>query len=449
MNIRMRQLVSLALATLVALALSGCAKSQFPEVTGESSIRGVNAIVDAPEVAFRIEERSLGAIGFKGVTSTDKFDDLSYQFNFDGTLPGDTESTRLASRTLDVVSDMDYVFVLTGSYDNPEVLLWETEERQWEGNEDVAEISAGHLSATLGSVDFYLTAPNDPPVAGEVRGTLSYGDRLDNFDVEAGNYQLVLTPAGDTSTVLFRSVTQTISEQTSVLFAIFEADPSITSAISVRRIGSGGNATELGERNTPPTRRYLHASLDTGNVDVYADEDFTTPLVAGLAYGQVTDDLAVQAGEITYTYTAAGNTGAVLLEDDETIGANSRVTSFLVGPESDPDVIDLVDDRRPVVGTSKVRIVQLAENFDGIDLYLRPAGTDINDVNPTFPNVASPLSTGYSRLAPGDYELTVTETGEKTPLAPVLELDLPAGDIAEVAILDTVDPAAVSTLRYD
>jgi hypothetical protein len=436
---------------LIALSLlaAGCAESQRPESTGKGNIRGLHAIVDGPEVVFRIEERSLGAINYKGTTSVTPFDDLSYQFNFDAALPGDTQQTRLASRSLTVVPDMDYVFVLTGSFPEGEVLLWESEERQWEGNEEVTEVAAGHLSTMFGDIDFYLVTPDAGPVSGEARGTLGFGERLDNFEVEAGEYRVVLTPAGDPSTILFRSTRQTLNPRVSMQYTVHDPDPTITGGISVRRLTESGGSSELGEVNTRPTQRFLHAASGTGNFDLYLDEDFTAPIVADVAYGEVTGDIPLPSGESAYTYTAAGNVGAVLFEEDASIVTNTRTTSFLVGPEDDLDVLSLVDDRRPVVGTSKVRLVQLSDNLDNVDIYLRPAGTDIEDVNPTFPNVASPLSSGYSRLEPGDYEITVTETGEKTPVAAVLLLDLAAGDIAEVAILDNVDPNLLDVIRYD
>lgn len=436
----------LALATFSLLAV-GCAESQRPEATGKANIRGLHAIVDAPEVVFRIEERSLGSINYKGATSVAPFDDLSYQFNFDAALPGDTEQTRIASRSLTVVPDMDYLFVLTGTFTDAEALLWESEARQWEGSEEVTEVAAGHLSTVLGGIDFYLVTPGAAPVSGTARGTLMFGERLDDFDVDAGEYQVVLTAAGDPSTVLFRSTRQTLDERVSTLFTIHDADPSITSGVSVRRISGG--STELGEANTPPTQRFLNAASGTGSFDVYIDEDFTAAIAGNVGYGQVTGDIPVPSGASDYTFTAAGNVGAVLFEEESTIVSNTRTTSFLVGPPDDLDVLSLVDDRRPVVGTSKVRMVQLADNFDNVDIYLRAAGTDIDEVNPTFPNVGSPLSSGYSRLEPGDYEITVTETGEKTAVAPVLTLDLAVGDIAEVAIIDDVDPNLLDIIRYD
>jgi hypothetical protein len=135
------------LGLLLATALCGCAESERPTSTGEGTIRGVHAIATAPDVAFLIEERSLGTLAFRGSTSAQAFDDLTYNFNFDVLLPGSTTVERLATETLTVVPETDYVFVLTGTLDEPSILLWETPERAWNGDETVLEVSAGHLAA--------------------------------------------------------------------------------------------------------------------------------------------------------------------------------------------------------------------------------------------------------------------------------------------------------------
>ena len=440
----------LVAALLVGLVLGGCAESSRPGVSGKGSIRGVHAIVDAPEAAFLIEERSLGSIGYKGVTSTVEFDDLTYRFNFNSSLPGDTSTRRIASTDLAVVPDTDYVFVLTGTYDDAEILVWESPQREWETADNVFEFSVGHLAPQAGDIDVYFVAPGTAPVSGEARGTLSFGERLASIDVEEGDYRVILTAANDPSSILFHSGTQTISAQTAVLFAINEADPSITSAISVRRVNAGGGSTELGDRNSPPTRRFFHAAFGTGNVDVYVDDDFTVPIVTDLGYGAWTADIPVPSGASDYTYTAAGNTGAVLAEEEGlVVVANTRVTSFLMGPPGDAEVRNFLNDRRPVIGTTKVRAIQVSENFDTVDVYLRTAGTDIADVTPSYPNFASGLSTDYARLEPGAYDFTVTERGEKTVIEGLVALDLAAGDVTEVAIIDNADPAQLDVVVYD
>src|SRR5690606_16386477 len=134
-----RRLAAFALCTAL---LCACTESDRPTASGEGTIRGVHAIADAPDVVFLIEELPLEtALPFRGTTAAQAFDDLTYNFNFDVVLPGSTSRKRLATRNLTVVPETDYVFVLTGSLDAPEILLWETPERAWSGNETVLEVS--------------------------------------------------------------------------------------------------------------------------------------------------------------------------------------------------------------------------------------------------------------------------------------------------------------------
>ncbi|HZD52842.1 MAG TPA: DUF4397 domain-containing protein, partial [Woeseiaceae bacterium] len=146
-------------AVLLAALLFGCTESQRQEANGKGSIRGVNAISTAPAVTFLIEERSLGTLSYKEVTSAQDFDDLSFNFNFDVRLPGDDGPRRLATEPLKVERDNDYVFALTGSLDQPSIIVWETPERMWNGDETSLEASAGDLAPGTGTVDVYLAAP--------------------------------------------------------------------------------------------------------------------------------------------------------------------------------------------------------------------------------------------------------------------------------------------------
>jgi hypothetical protein len=440
---------SLAILAITALSLVGCTETSRPTASGKGNIRGMHAIVTAPDVNFLIEERSLGTLAYKQVSDAQRFDDLSYDFHFEARLPGDSSATRIATESLAVVPEMDYVFVLTGSLTSPSIVLWESEVRQWEDGETVFEAAAGHLAAGTGPVDIYLVPEGGQPVAGEARGSLSFGERLPPFDVEAGDYEFFVTAAGDPSTILFDSVPRSYAEMTSILFTIQDADPSITSSLSVRRIDQAGNSAELPQTGAPPTRRFFHAAFGTGDVDVYVDEDFSTPLVANLGFAQLSADVAVPTGARDYTYTAAGNPGAIVLEDEETTVATTRNTAFLMGAPGDLLLASFVDDRRPRSGFGRIRVNQVSINFETVDVYLLESGTDIADAGPAFTGLGSSFSSGYRQAAPGEYEITVTEAGEKTIAAGPVTVTLEDGSVVEAAIIDTADPNVLDIAIYD
>jgi Domain of unknown function (DUF4397) len=431
-----------ALVTLVCAGLlsAGCSETYREEATGEGSIQGIHAMPTAPEVNFLIEERSIGTLTYRGVTAPQLFDDLSYAFNFDTRFPGDTESLRLATASADIQPDTDYVFALTGTVNTPSIIVWETPEPAFEESETVFEASAGHLAAGRGNLDVYLAPPGTVPAAGQARGTLAFGEILPPFEAEAGDWVLTVTAAGDPADVLFRSNTQAIAERTGVLFTIQDSEPSLTSELSVQRVLRGGGAAQLADSRFPPTRRFFHAASGTAALDVVIDEDFAAPAVSGLAFGQVSPDVAVPAGESTYSFTQAGNPGAILHEEEDTTPANSRSTSFIAGAPGDLELVTFADNRRPVPRIAKLRATLVSANFEEADIYLLESGTDIADASPGFDGIDTLVSTGYLQLAPGSYDVTVTVKGEKTVAAGPLTLNLASGAIADLAIIDTDDP---------
>ena len=425
---------------LTGLGFAGCTESQREEATGEAGIRGIHAMPTAPAVAFLIEERSLSQLSYRGVSTAEAFDDLTYNFNFDTAFPGDTESTRLATVSADIQPDIEYVFALTGTVDAPSIVVWETPERTFEEGETVFEASAGHLAAAAGELDVYLAPPGTAPAAGQARGTLAFGDIMEPFDVEAGDWVLTVTAAGDPADVLFQSGTQEIGERTAVLFTIQDSEPSLTSTLSVQRVTRGAGASQLADSRFPPTRRFVHAAFGTAGIDVVVDDDFGSPVVSGLTFGQVSADVAVPAGNADYSLTQAGNPGAILHEEEDASAANSRSTSFIAGEPGDLELVTFPDNRRSIPRVARLRLTLVSANFEEADIYILESGTDIADAGPGFSRMKTLVSTGYLDLAPGSYDVTITVGGEKTVAAGPLTLDLASGSITDLAAVDTADP---------
>jgi hypothetical protein len=90
--------ILLLLAGIGTLLLGACTNdSALPNPTGKGAIRAINAIKGSPEVAFLIEERTLGGIGYKESSAPAEYDDFSYNFNFDIVYPGERSTTRVAT----------------------------------------------------------------------------------------------------------------------------------------------------------------------------------------------------------------------------------------------------------------------------------------------------------------------------------------------------------------
>ena len=434
------------LFTFAAALLAGCSETQLPEATGEGTVRALNAVAALADVEFLIEERALASLAFKNASSSARWDNLNYTFNFDLPVPGQIDARRLASRNLDVVTDNDYLFVLAGDAASQQIFLWERPLREWSEADTTFDLAIGHVNTSAGAVDVYLATPGTPPTAGAAIGTLSFGERLDAVELEAGTYEIVVTPENDPATVLYQSGEVGFQPAQSSVLAVFDADAGITAPVSVRIITQEGAAVELPDARFGPTVQFVNAAFDTGNIDVVVDGDFASPVLTDLAYGVVSADVDVPAGESTYQYAPTGNTMA-LLDDTVFVGNGTRSLFVLVDNAGELATVRLASIRRGFSTVAQLRIINAVSDSTAIDIYIVPPGTDIGE---RFPNVFG-VSTGFtsasSQIA-ADYEIIVTPNGEKTPLAGPVPLTLATGDITEVIVLDTADPNVSDLLIF-
>ena len=438
----MRPLLYLV-ACAALLAVGGCAKeSQRPVATGKANIRAINSIPGSPPIQFLIEQRSLGAVDYKSASSTARYDNLSYTFNFEVTLAGDTTRTRVASYPLDVVEDMDYTFLIGGALDAPTITLWEEPATSFTGDEDTMSLRIGHTAESLGDVDVYFGPPGTVPVAGAAIGTLSYGEYLPPMDVTEGDYVLTYTPAGDPNTVLFESNTLTMLKQTTELLTIFDSDENDTAPWSVRiinlAVGSSGIAADA---NYPSTARFIQASIDFPDSDIYDDDPFTTPIVTGHTFRDDTGDIPVPSGTVPITYTTAGDTSMLLIDVDRDIPAGTHQLYVVANVAGTDVLISSTPDRRSISTLARLSIMNTASNFDGLDVYLVAAGTSIDDVSPLLFGLTPGLTPIQIPVAANDYEVYVTTAGEKTVVAGPIPLSAQLGGVYFGIIYDTTDPA--------
>jgi Domain of unknown function (DUF4397) len=429
------------LLCLAAFLAAACAQdSGLPTPSGKGTIRGINAIPASPGVTFRIEERALDTIAYKGVSAGSRYDDFDYNFNFDVLLPV-VGSTRIATVPLKVDANRDYTLVLTGDLDTPDVLVWDIDQREWSDTETVFELRFAHLALSLGEVDVYLAPAGVEPAAGAAIGSVAYGEILPPLELTAEQKILTLTAAGNPADVVYRTSALTYNARNSYLLAVFDGDETDVAPLSVRLITSAGAIASLPDTRFPPTIRFFHAAAAVPPADIYDDEMLTSQIVADHAFGEVTGDIPIAAGALDLTYTHAGNAGVILLE--ETINTTSGTHNNLVLYETAagaPDTRYYQPDRRSISVYAKMSLFHAASNRGNLNIYIVDADQPITDVLPRFAieyaSVSSPLP-----LEAGSYDLYATPTTSRTPVAGPTRLELADGDVVEVVLLDTVDPA--------
>jgi hypothetical protein len=450
MFLMIRRFIALLATLAVVTAVSGCSESAREVATGKSSIRGINAIVTAPEVSFQIEERNLGNVAFKNNSGFSSYDDLSYNFSFDLFLPGVIFATRLTTQFIDVVADIEYTVVLTGTIANPTSFFWEDPIREWAGTETVFEIVLAHLAPSMGELDFYLAPPGTVPVLGQAVGSLTNGARLPILEIEEDVYELILTPKDDPATIIYQSATFGSTAQSRITIAVFDADPSVTGNVGVSFIPEAGGSSRLADVNFPPQTRTFHAAFGTENFDGYFNSDFANIIYADIGFKELSPYADVPTAVTLVTLTPVGNSGAIIHESEATFSAASKTNIVLAGVPGSPVFMFLLNDSRPLETFPTMRIANASLSTDFLDVYLLPPGTSIDDtIIPQIRGLPSLTTTGFNAASTGMLEVTITSIGEKTPIAAPVILDLVNGDTVDTIIVDTVDPGIVELVIVD
>lgn len=445
-----RRILIATTACAALLVASGCAESQRPKASGKGSVRGIHAVVTAPELIFRIEERSTGDLGYRNALGFNEWDDLSYNFSFDVFLPDEPDAVRIATQFIDVAADTEYSIVLTGTLDNPSILTWEDPQREWDGTETVFELDFFHASPELGQVDIYYAIEGTVPMVGTEIATLDSGEREPLREFPAGNYELIVTAPGDPSTILFQSPAFTHTGGRRLSIGFFDPGAAITASVGVNIYLPDGASQNFPDISSPPLVRTGHAAFGTGNFDGYLDNDFGIVVFPNVGLGEVSGYVDAPEVLTPLTFTAAGDPGTVLLEHTIQRINNSLRTIFLWGAPGDLKTRSLPQNARPVSTWPTVRLTSFATNIESLDIYEIDEGTVIDDLFfPNFLGLPPGETTSFFPAKSGIVEYVVTLRGDKTPIAPPLELDLAAGDIIDIIILDTADPTVVEMQIFD
>lgn len=436
----LHRIIIVAIVSILAITITSCSKSKFDVASGKATVKGIHAAKGLSSVSLRIEERVIASLNYKDALAGARYDNLSYQFNFDLVSPIDGTITRIASQTTALETGTDYTFVLTGTADNASIITWQRPEKLWDGTETDFTATFGHLAGSRGDVDVYFAPTGTLPALGGQIATISYGERAPMFDLPAADYEIILTAAGDPATVYFQSSPLTMPGARNVLFALFDNDGATTGDLNVRLMSGTGNA-ELGEVNSPTELRVIHSSIENVTLDAFLDADYGTAIASNLAFGQVSPYWPTTPATHGISLTPAGNTTVITAETTTYLGSSTPYSAYLFGTAAAPSIVVFQDRLRYVDNYAKLRFMNGSENHALVDIYVEAPGTDIANELPYAGGLPSRTATLERFLDPGSYEVTITETGLKTVIAGPFPVSVLARDVREILITDTVDPA--------
>ncbi len=442
--------IVLLLACASALFLAACGgETKLPNPTGKGSIRAINAIPGSPEYAFKIEERTIGGVSYKNSTAPADYDDLDYVFNFDVRFLGDEEITRVASQALKVEANRNHVFLLSGDVTAPTITLWNHDKREWDGSETVFEARFSHGSETLGDIDIYFDPEGTVPGTVAPAATLSFGEIGDAIDfADNETYVMTITAAGDLNTVHFTSAATALLPRYAHIITVFDGDGNNVGPVAVRSMTAVGNPLGFPDAAQPPKIRFIHSAYTLEPVDIYDDELLTSQVAANLPFKAATADIDTSSVAKTYYFTPANSTATVLFEQQigpPVPGTFAHV--YAVGSTDAWGGARFVPDRAIAATGTKLRIFSGANNFALFDVYLKNHGEPVADEDRLlFLGAAYSRFTPIALLTPGNYDIYLTEQGNKTLISDDFEIDVVDGDIVDLIAVDTVDPTFVELI---
>lgn len=314
-----------------------------------------------------------------------------------------------------------------------------------------------HAAASAPSVDVYLTAfgadlSASAPVTGA--GTpLNFEQYTPRIEVPAGDYQIRITPAGDSATVVYDSGELSLPEGADLLIAAIDNVGLGNSAVQLVVL-DGTGASLLYDEDTPAAALALHLSPDAPAVDILADVDATPgdealKLAENVAFGEycVIDDIPAPV-DFTLSVVANADNSIVALQFpyfSQTDEASAAIVSgFLASGTPAITALPLAVDFRSIVTEAKLRLTHASPSTPDVDIYLLPAGTDINAASPAFSSVPFGADTGMLEIAPGTYDVYVTAAGSKIAAIAATGITFSGGEVWDVIARDSA-PMSMET----
>lgn len=191
----------------------------------------------------------------------------------------------------------------------------------------------------------------------------------------------------------------------------------------------GGGDDSLDDRLdiADPKVRFVHAIPLGPNVSLVRN-DVVQSDATNVSYRFASRYFDVETGNATWSVrTATGNVNLGNVPFDANRGNRYSVIALPGSAAADTLLIDDPYNKGLTANNARVRIVNASFNAANVDVYVNPAGTDINTVAPNFSTVgyknASPASGNDSvDVTPATYQVRVTEAGTKNVIfnAPVV-----------------------------
>jgi len=431
-------------AVLCAVLVSaGC--DQGRQTQRNTTVRIANVAPSFAELNFRREQTNGTTLAFKGSTEASYGED-TYDFYVAARSLLSPELARTWTFAQDVRHGTIYTFVLTEDAGEVEPIILEYPLPT--ATSTGAQIVGLNAAGGFPPIDFYLE-PAGVGIAGATpQATLAFQQPLTARTVPAGDYEITLTEAGNSSNVLLTSVPLGLGSTPSTFIITAESGEG-TAALSVLLMQA--SPAVLYSTNATAELRVINGAADTVARDFAINREFSPPLFSAIPFSTPTSYATVPvASSQPVNVTPVGNPG--VLEVDTLIGtaAAQRATALFAGNAGTLTLAAAPDDGRRIALEAKVRFMSAATDFSSslIDFVIVRVGED-----PTLAlqvnTLSAPAISEFDSIPPGDYDLALRQNFTTTLLAGPMRITLAAGGIYSVLATNGASPTTANIVLLD
>lgn len=461
-----RRTFSTALLAGAAL-LAGCSSDDDDNVVPpapaatQAQLRAVHASADTPQVDVYINgTRALQNLSFGAASAFSAVSPGATRVQV--TLAGQAAASAPIDVSVPLVAGRDYTAIAIGSGSTgatrlQAVLVDDAGTAPAAGQ---VKLRVVHGAPAVPAVDIFVTAPGAALPSAPTIPALSFGQQAPAataaaLSVPAGSYQIRARIAGQTAIAYDSGTVALAAGSDLVLVAVAETGVSL-SPIQLLIAPKGGASAFA--QDARAALRVGHFSPNVPAVDVFlkapgAANELSNRALAGVTFPADSGFLDVAAGTYDASVSLAGSLAGVINLNGAALARGTSTSVFAIGLLNGAGnqalrLAAYADNRSPVAGKAKVRVIHLSPDAPAVDVVVLASGAIAARpvTNITFPNAtAAPLE-----LDPGTYTLGVVPTGAATPILPTaagVTVTLAAGDVKTIVALGVLATAGAAPFQ--
>ncbi|MGR2702301.1 DUF4397 domain-containing protein [Vibrio campbellii] len=409
----MKGLTKTAVTLLAVFGIAACGSDS--DSIKFTNLQAVHASADAPLANVWInDEATLTGVDYGVGSGYLMLPEGTNSVQVDVQLPEGDVATVVDKTSLDLDSDTNYTVFVVGDASgtpNPVEPLIVTRSAESMANDDSLDVQVVHAASGVPAVDLYVTAPGADLASSTPLTNLAYKASTDVLNIPAGDYQVRLVAGGN---VAFDSGTIPLPANADLTIAAIKTGGTISGSPVKLLVLDGMGSSIILNTGSKSELRVGHLVDGAPNVDVALDGNV---VLNDVMFKDISNYLSVDAG--TYNATVDAGLTDPIIDADVTLDSGMSYSVYAVGTAVPLAVEPLVvsDNRRSIATSAVLNVTHAAANpaAASVDVYLTPS-QDISQSDPALANFAYKDSAQNVYVTAGDYFVTVTAPGDKTPV---------------------------------